>query len=85
MANLLISESESPKKQTSTIVGDSMVKRIRRQDINNECPSYKSYVKTFPGARIDYVFSYVEPTVNMNTSMVVLMCELNYLRDKEPD
>ena len=77
--------NQSQRKPTLTIIGDSMVKKIRSQDINNECPSYKSYVKTFPGARIDDMFSYVEPTVNMNPSMVVLMCGTNNLRDEEPD
>ena len=77
--------NQSQRKRTLTIIGDSMVKKIRSQDINNECPSYKSYVKTFPGARIDDMFSYVQPTVNMNPSMVVLMCGTNNLRNEEPD
>ena len=77
--------NQSQRKPTLTIIGDSMVKKIHSQDINNECPSYKSYVKTFPGARIDDMFSYVEPTINMNPSMVVLMCGTNNLRDEEPD
>ena len=39
--------NQSQRKPSLTIIGDSMVKKIRSQDINNECPSYKSYVKTF--------------------------------------
>ena len=77
--------NQSQRKPSLTIIGDSMVKQIRSQDISNECPSYKSYVKTFPEVRIDDMFSYVEPTINMNPSMVVLMCGTNNLRDGEPD
>ena len=62
-----------------------MVKRIRSKDINNECPSHKSDVTTFPRARIDGMLSYVEPTANMNPIMVVLMCGTNDLRDEKPD
>ena len=49
----MIKATSYREKKSLTIIGESKVKQIRNQDINNECPSYKSYVKTFPGARVD--------------------------------
>ncbi len=78
-------KNEFNRKPTSTILEDSMVKRIPSQDLNRECPQFKTYVKTFSGAKVEDMFSYVEPTMKMNPDRIILMCGTNNLRDDQPE
>ena len=44
-------------------LSDSMIRKIRRQDINREAPQVKTSIKTFPGATMEQMKSYNRPTI----------------------
>ena len=54
-----------PRKPVFSILGDSMVKKIRRQDINAEVSHAKTSIKTFPGAKSDQMKSYIKPAIDV--------------------
>ena len=60
-----------------------MLRRLRKEDVNGEAPHIKSFIKTFPGATIEHMQSYLEPTINMSPDGVKILCGTNNLK-KEP-
>ncbi len=77
--------SQANRKPTVSIVGDSMLRRLRKQDINKEVPHVKAFIKTFPGATIEHMHSYLEPTIGMNPDGVIIMCGTNNLKKEPPE
>ena len=73
------------QKPTVSIVGDSMIRKIRRQDINREAPQVKTSIKTFPGATIEQVKSYIRPTIEEDPDGVIIVCGTNNLRSATPE
>ena len=73
------------RKQSISIVGDSMVSKVRRQDLTREVPKYRINVKTFRGARAEHMYSYMEPTIEMGVDGVIILCGTNNLRDESPE
>ena len=55
-------DNQINRKPTVSIVSDSMLRRLRKQDVNRESPHIKTFIKTFPGATIEHMHSYLEPT-----------------------
>ena len=61
-----------------------MIKRIRRQDMNREVSGVNLYLKSFPGATVDHMKHYIEPTISTNPDGIILHCGTNNLRNEEP-
>ena len=72
------------RKPRICITGDSMIKRIRRQDMNREISGVNLYLKSFPGATVDHMRHYIEPTISTNPDGIILHCGTNNLRNEEP-
>ncbi len=65
--------SQTNRKPTVSIVGDSLLRRLRKHDINKEVPHVKAFIQTFPGATIEHMHSYLEPTIGMSPDGVIIM------------
>ena len=74
-----------PRKPVFSILGDSMVKKIRRQDINAEVSHAKTSIKTFPGATIDQMKSYIKPAIDEKPDGIIILCGTNNLRSESPE
>ena len=74
-----------PRKPVFSILGDSMVKKIRRQDINAEASHAKTSIKTFPGATIDQMKSYNKPAIDDKPDGIIILCGTNNLRSESPE
>eukprot|EP00112_Aurelia_sp_Birch-Aquarium-sp1_P018843 Seg4563.1 transcript_id=Seg4563.1/GoldUCD/mRNA.D3Y31 product="AP-1 complex subunit mu-1" protein_id=Seg4563.1/GoldUCD/D3Y31 len=72
------------RKPRICITGDSMIKRIRRQDMSREVSGVNLYLKSFPGAIVDHMKHYMEPTISTNPDGIILHCGTNNLRNEEP-
>lgn len=75
---------ERTKKPTISIVGDSMLRNVRKQASNREIRQFSSYVKTFPGATVEHMKSYLEPTISMHPDGIIILCGTNNLRRERP-
>ena len=84
-ANPRLKDGTRFRKQSISIVGDSMVSKVRRQDLTREVPKYRINVKTFRGARVEHMYSYMEPTIEMGVDGVIILCGTNNLRDESPE
>ena len=73
------------QKPGVAIVGDSIVGSIKRRDINAETNDYFVTVKTFKGATVDEMDSYVIPTIKKQPEGLILHCGTNNLRKDDPD
>ena len=76
--------AERAKKPTISIVGDSMLRNVRKQAFNREIRHFSSYVKTFPGATVEHMKSYLEPTISMQPDGIIILCGTNNLRREAP-
>ena len=72
-------------KPEIAIVGDSIVGSIRRKDINTETKDHFVTVKTFKGATVDEMDSYIIPTIKKQPDGLILHCGTNNLRKDDPD
>ncbi len=77
-------ESNYGQKKKVVIIGDSMLKQIKRKDINYNLQDTVTHVKTFPGATSEDMSSYIEPTLKSNPDEVILHCGTNDLRHEQP-
>ena len=62
-----------------------MVKKFRRQDVNAEAPHAKTSIKTFPGATIDQMRSYIKPAIDDKPDGIIILCGTNNLRSESPE
>ena len=82
-ANPRLKDGTRFRKQSISIVGDSMVSKVRRQDLTREVPKYRINVKTFlQGARVEHTYSCMEPKIEMGVDGVIILCGTNNLRDE---
>ena len=73
------------KRPTVSLVGDSIIKGIRKQEINRSVRHMNTFVKTFPGATTDDMESYMIPTLNREPDYLIIHCGTNDLRRDEPE
>ena len=73
------------QKPKFIIVGDSMTKKIRRKEINDEARNYHVLVKSFPGATVEKMKFYLEPEIMSNPEGVIIHCGTNNLRNESPE
>ena len=78
-------EQRTFNKPTVTIIGDSMLRGVKRNDLSIAAPHVKSFVKTFGGATVDHMHSYMEPSLSMNPDGLIILCGTNNLRRERPD
>ena len=76
--------TERTKKPSISIVGDSMLRNVRKQAFNRQIRHFSSYVKTFPGATVEHMKSYLEPTISMQPDGIIILCGTNNLRKEAP-
>ena len=69
-------------KRSVTILGDSIVKGIQghkmKSAVNN---TMNIFVKSFPGANTEDMYSYTKPTLKHNPNLIILHCGTNDLRN----
>ena len=73
------------RKSTITVIGDSMLKKVRKQDVNREAPHARTYIKTFPGATLDHMQSYIEPTLQSKPDGIIILYGTNNLKSDSPE
>ena len=57
-----------------------MLRRVNRQDINNEVSDFQCHIKFFSGARVEHMKSYMQPTIDMKPAGLIIMCGTNNLK-----
>ena len=63
-----------------TIIGDSILRNVKKKDINDEVKNVRCYVKSFSGAKVEDMESYLPPTINLKPDGIVFMFGTNNLR-----
>ena len=67
-----------------TILGDSMIKMIKPSKLSRSIGE-KVNIKTFPGATINDMNHYIQPTMKKQPKLVILHVGTNDIQRKEPD
>ncbi len=67
------------------MIGDSITKGVRKQEINRRVRYMNTYVKSFPGAPTDDMESYIIPTVKREPDYVIVHYGTNDPRTDEPE
>ena len=73
------------RKPTIAFIGDSILKGIRKQEINRCVTKYYTVVKTFSGATVEDMQSYAVPTLNKCPDGIIIHCGTNNLRNDQPE
>ena len=73
------------KRPVVSLVGDSIIKGIRKNEINHHVKHMSTYVKTFPGATTDDMESYIVPTLKKAPDVSIIHCGTNDLRKEDPE
>ncbi len=80
------SNRNETRKETTIIVGDSMVKNVNGWDLKKKCASSANiYVKSFSGSTIDDMKSYVEPSIARKPNRIILHVGTNDLGKEKSD
>ena len=69
------------KKNTVTILGDSMIKQIKSKSIKNN--NSNGFIKSFPGSTVSQMHHYAKPSLEYNPEIVILQCGTNDLRSQK--
>ena len=74
------------KNRIVYIIGDSMLKNLKRREINSELQSrgITTHVKTFPGATAEDMKFYIQPALKSKPEAVIVHCGTNNMRSEEP-
>lgn len=74
-------------KRSVTIIGDSIVKDVKSYKMRNALPNKENvYVKSFPGATVECMKSYIKPSLKFNPNVIIINTGTNDLRsNKLPD
>ena len=67
------------------LVGDAIIKGIRRNELNYQVNHMSTFVKTFPGATTDDMESYIVPTLKREPDALIIHCGTNNLRKDDPE
>ncbi len=78
-------QSFGRRKPTVAFIGDSILRGIKKQEINKNVRNYYTVVKTFPGATIEDMESYMVPTLNKKPDGLIIHCGTNNLRSDKPE
>ena len=72
------------QKPCVTIIADSMLRNVKKKDINDEARNARCYVKSFSGAKVEDMKSYLQPTIKLKPDGIVFMVGTNNLRTDSP-
>ena len=72
------------QKPSVTIIGDSMLRNVKKKDINDEVKNVRCYIKSFSGAKVEDMESYSQPTINLKPDGIDFMFGTNNLRTDSP-
>ena len=72
------------RKPVVSIIGDSILGGIRKQEMNKHVRGNFTIVKSFKGATVNDMESYIIPTLNRKPDGLIIHCGTNDLRDSEP-
>ena len=77
-------ENRKVNKPSVTILGDSLLKDVKGYEMN-KATNYAAniYVKSFPGATVEDMASYVIPTKKRNPDIAILHCGTNDLNKSD--
>ncbi len=84
-AESLWSEEQQRPRPNIAIVGDSIVGGVKRRDMNRETKGNPVTIKTFRGATVDEMESYIIPTIKKQPDGLIVHCGTNNLRHDEPE
>ena len=73
------------KRPLISLVGDSIIKGIRRNEFNQHVKHMSTFVKSFPGATTDDMESYIVPTLKREPDALIIHCGTNDLRKDDPE
>ncbi len=73
------------KRPVISLVGDSIIKGIRKNEISQHVKYMSIFVKTFPGATTDDMESYIVPTLKREPDALIIHCGTNDLRKDDPE
>ena len=73
------------RKPTLCIVGDSMIKSLKRRDINQAIQSHDVHLKTFGGAKIEDMRDYVVPTLRIKPETSIFHCGTYILKNENEE
>ena len=79
------SNTNTYRKPTLCIVGDSMIKSLNRRAINQAIRSHDVHLKTFGGAKIEDMRDYVVPTLRTKPETLILHCGTNNLKNENEE
>ena len=75
------------RKQTVYVLGDSMIRNVRRQNISRESRMYYTHLKTFSGARVEEMnsksYAYAK-SYSYAKSRKILRLPLNLILERSP-
>lgn len=69
-------------RKTVVILGDSIVKYVQGRNLSTKV---RSVVKSFPGARVDHMFHYMKPSLELKPDEIILHVGTNDLKNSSPD
>ena len=79
-----VKRKNNNNKRAITIIGGSIVKDIKAHEMRKSLPNNVNvYVKSFSGATVDCMKSYVQPSMKFNPNVVILNTGTNDLRSKK--
>ena len=68
-------------RRTVVVLGDSIVKYVQGQKLSNKV---RTVVKSFSGAKVDHMFHYMKPTLELQPDEVILHVGTNDLKNLSP-
>ena len=77
--------SQQQHKQTVYVLGDSMIRNVRRQNVNRESRMHYTHLKTFSGARVEEMKHYMETAIASEPEGIIIHSGTNNLRNEDPN
>ena len=69
-------------RYVTVIVGDSIVKKVKSWELSPKVDLF--VVNSFPGAKTDYMESYIGPTLKNKLERIIIHCGTNDLKNSTP-
>ena len=69
-------------RSVTVVVGDSIVKKVESWELSTKVDLF--VVNSFPGAKTDYMESYIGPTLKNKLERIIIHCGKNDLKNSTP-
>ena len=73
---------EKTEKKVTCIVGDSLIKNMKGWELNKKLKNDIAVVKSFPGATIECMKDYIQPTLRKNPDRIIIHIGTNDLKSE---